>query len=354
MTTSLLGTGSSSSSTTLAITTTEDAPAGSTIVIIVADATLPTSVSTDVSGNAYLLSTSHTNSGGHTGLAIYDSQNIADLPNGSTITVNWSGSSSAFAAVVLITGALTSSRDKAATSGNSSGAASSVATGALTQANEVVIGAIDLRSSPGTLTDGTGFTNLADLNGGKFVVSYESVSSTASVTYNASWTASGEYESCVASYEISGGSAVAASMAMLSGGRGALAVSGAAPGSARLTGKAATVQGQRAIAQAATKASSAARGRGGAPTGAVAASMRSLGVAAALFHPTAVAPLVAATARFIGAAMARFLAGVQVPFILAEAGAFDSHATTVGATDAAVTLVKGADSAVSSTGASDT
>ena len=77
MSTSLLGSGSSSSSATLAITTTEDAPAGSTIVIIVADSAQPTSVSTDVSGNAYGLNISHLNNNNHTGISVYDSQNIA-------------------------------------------------------------------------------------------------------------------------------------------------------------------------------------------------------------------------------------------------------------------------------------
>jgi len=187
-----LGTfGMSGSSTTIALTTTTNAPAGSLIVVVVSNTggIAPTSA-TDSASNSY--SVGSTAASGTASVTLLWCLNANALNSGQTITVTFASSAAnrqitAFAVSGVASADLTGNAGATAT-----GTSVSLATGALSSANAIVFGALDINGSIASGPSATGFTfgTSVTTTGQVLALAYQIVSSTASVTFNATWTTS--------------------------------------------------------------------------------------------------------------------------------------------------------------------
>ena len=170
---------------------------------------------TDSVNGAYTAETQVQNGNSDT-IRAFHFANAAHLPTGSTATETSGIVVSQYAALVAITGAVTSSPlDKQGAGTTGTGTAPSIATGTLSQAAEIVIGYVFIANGDvDAFTEASGWTTggSISLSGGLSIVrwAYKVVSSTASVTYNPTLGTSRNYLANVMSYKLTGSSGAAA------------------------------------------------------------------------------------------------------------------------------------------------
>jgi hypothetical protein len=206
-------------------TTTADAPIGSLIVVLIAawnSSNGTVSSVTDSAGNTYTLAAQGAATVGIPyPSAIYFSSNTPnDLPNGGTITVTNSGAVNQSYGAWSVSGC--NGGLDTHTTGNASGVtSSSLSTGALAQANEIVFGTTSTAGSLSGLANSAGFTEIAFAPSGNAMAgAYDVVSSTSSVTYNPSWSGSITVAQVLASFKATaaGGTATASQFLLLGAG----------------------------------------------------------------------------------------------------------------------------------------
>lgn len=181
--------------TTVVLTTTASVPAGAMIFVLAATPngdTVAISSCADSVGNTYTAGTSYTPGGSTDGrIRPFWVPNATALGSGGTITVTCSGTGEVkYLSACYVTGADTTTPLSDEGPGQGLGLSStSISTGTLSNANCVVFGIIaGDNMNNGAFSSGTGFTTGVDNAGGtRSVISYQIVTSTASVTYNPSW-----------------------------------------------------------------------------------------------------------------------------------------------------------------------
>lgn len=198
-----------------AITTGATAPAGSLIVVGVMTASVTTiavSSITDTNGNTYQLAVSAGwDATGVEDQEIWYTTTTSALTSGSTITVNLSATSNANpwpAVAAYITGIQPSlPKDKNGFTKYipASGTLASGSTGTLSQANELIIGGLGVYNLT-TLTEGSGFTQIVDLDAGgsnhlRAHLAFQIVSATTFINYQPSSSASIFGASMIASFK---------------------------------------------------------------------------------------------------------------------------------------------------------
>lgn len=191
-------------SSTATITTTTVVNSGDLILVIVNLATVSHTINsvTDSAGNTYTAGNDTSNATwGHRSRPFY-CPNARYLASGSTITVTFSGTGGVkYMNALSISGVSTSTTSSLDVQGPGSApdpfaTSMTVASGTLSQANEIAIGWVFVGFSAGGtgFTDGSGFTNVSNNVGtSRLSVSQQIVSSTSSVTYNPSGWANGYY-----------------------------------------------------------------------------------------------------------------------------------------------------------------
>lgn len=177
--------------TTKGVVTSAPAPIGSTIVVT--GGCVGRSISS-ISDSTNTYSSRVSRSSDYLGLSVFYTATplAAQLNSGSTISITYSGAcaTEGYASIFYITGLSASSGD-VAVSGTAVSAAPSLTSGALSQANEIVIGAIAQYNSSGfnTYTEATGYTMISKSasfgsDGVVLNAAYKTVSATTAVTYN--------------------------------------------------------------------------------------------------------------------------------------------------------------------------
>jgi hypothetical protein len=170
-------------------------------VIVCVCATSADSVSalSDSAGNAYSKVVGQTTNG-DAEIWYNGSLTHAIVAGSTTFTVTTTAAHTYFLPIAYrVPGGLTSDKT---TSGNSASATSiSLATGTLTNSNEVIVGIALLGGTPATYTEGAGFTNSANpIFGNHIDVAFEVVQATTTVTWAPSWTTSESYGAVLASF----------------------------------------------------------------------------------------------------------------------------------------------------------
>jgi hypothetical protein len=188
-----------SAGTSLTLTTTASAPTGALIVVAVgvpASTSLSISSVTDSAGNTYVQGTGAWNATTSLRTDIWFAQNATALPNGGTITANFSttaASSPALITAASVTGIISSSagdRINHTEYASTTTSPSSGATAALSRSNEVAFGFLFsyTSSSQATITEGSGFTRLMTYSQGSgafeaSTFSYQIVGATTALNY---------------------------------------------------------------------------------------------------------------------------------------------------------------------------
>lgn len=189
------------------ITTSADAPAGSLIVVYTGEwygsggYAVPTV--TDSAGNTYVMAVSNTVTPGIPTSAIFYSLNSAhDLPAGGTITATWPAGNGQLSEAYDISGA-NGGLDVATSTVNTGNVQTvSLSSGTLALPNEVIFAAVNPNNGDSGFTEASGWTT-SGVGFGNYDFAYQVANSTASVTYDPSWTASGSPISAVlASFKV--------------------------------------------------------------------------------------------------------------------------------------------------------
>lgn len=190
--------GTTAGGTTISMTTTAAIPAGSTVVVAISSAKASTiSVSSVSDGtNSYALAAaSGWGAATLVGLDFWYVNNANPVSSGATITATFSSTNidPGYIAAALVLNLQSSPFDKSNFTQYSSPttAPSSGATATLTQANEVCFGAATGYTSPATsttLTESSGWTNLASINNGTstryyIIFGYKIVAATTAQNY---------------------------------------------------------------------------------------------------------------------------------------------------------------------------
>lgn len=185
-------------------TTTGTVATGDLVVIAVAQnqaATARTVSSVaDSAGNTYTQATTSGLIGSQAEGSLWYKANATAMAIGGTITVTWSGATSALnakavQAIKISTGIAASPLDKVQNAGSVSSSSASLVTATLSQANEIAIGVSAV--FPGTqpaYTQPSGFTNaltLAVTGNGPVNLDYKVTSATTAVTYAPAWGSAG-------------------------------------------------------------------------------------------------------------------------------------------------------------------
>lgn len=204
-----LGSQKVAASTTNVLTTGADCPVGSLIVLIGSYTTIADTLSSvaDSAGNTW--QTPFDNIVG-TGIGIgfaYAKNTTIDLPNAGTITATFAGSTVNAVAVVCVSNAdpvapLDTSNHSA--TGLAASAATTVNTGTLANATEIVIGGFTTATAMGAsnLCNGS-FSKTVSLSGTSPALDLCTlvVSSTGSVAFSPTWTTANNYASDVVSFQ---------------------------------------------------------------------------------------------------------------------------------------------------------
>lgn len=196
--------------TTLVITTGATASAGNAILVAIigGSAVITSLVVTDSAGNTYALTVSNSWGGGNRELMAYCA-NPALLSSGGTITLTWTGAARVGAAAVSVSGlGLTTPLDITGAGTTGTGTSDSIATGTLTQANEIIIAVTALSNTSAGYAPGGSFTTLTAPTQGvncTLLWSYQIVAVATTVTYAPSWTTSRTFGSNVFTFKQAGG-----------------------------------------------------------------------------------------------------------------------------------------------------
>lgn len=211
-----LGIGGNGSSSSLTNTTTADCPIGSTIILLATQTTVAdtlTSVS-DSAGNTWAATfdnLSGTGIGLGWGIAI---NTTVDLPIGGQITANFGGATpNSFTGACIQGLATTSPKDVVGqtSQGLAATSATTVNSGTLAQASEIVLYGLGGATAVGTVTCGSGWTSLSSgvSNTPSARICYQIVASTASVAASPTWGSASNYILDLISLKGSGGAAAA-------------------------------------------------------------------------------------------------------------------------------------------------
>lgn len=202
---------------TLVLTTTVDCAVGSTVVLLATDTTQAlVSVTDNATGGANTWSAPLDNLTG-TGINLgwsYAVNTAHDLPIGSSITATFGGASANSLTASCIQGIVTSSPVDVSgqtAQGLAATSATTVNSGTLSQASEIVLGGLAGALAVGTVTCGTGWTSQSGgvSNIPSARICYQIVSSTTSVAFSPTWGGSSNYITDVISLKGSGGAAAA-------------------------------------------------------------------------------------------------------------------------------------------------
>lgn len=208
-----LGSAHGTAATTRALTTaTNDCPIGSLIVAETANVTIIDTLSSVVDSAGNTWQTPIDNLSG-TGIGIgwaYAVNSTVDLPIGGTITATFSGSTTSALSAVCIGGAATSSPldvHNQSANGLAASSATTVNSGTLSQANEILLGGLNTATTSGTVTCGGSFTKT---NAGASATPNPTictliVAATTSVAFSPTWTTSPNYITDLISFEAPGG-----------------------------------------------------------------------------------------------------------------------------------------------------
>lgn len=191
-------------------TTTVDVPPGSLLIIGVADSVVATtsiSSCTDGTANSYAPAQTGYSSTTFT-LNVYYSYTTIDVPNGSTIKCTFSSTSGyKMIDAVAFSGMASSPLDSGSvpTPTFGTGTATSITTGTLAQASEVVFG-IASTGTGETFTQTSGFTSLGTAPSRATNFAYLITTTTTAKTYSTSFGTSISWASVAQGFEASGGS----------------------------------------------------------------------------------------------------------------------------------------------------
>lgn len=193
--------------TNVLTTTTNDCPVGSLIVVTAGYVTVADTLSSviDSAGNTW--ATPFDNIAG-TGIGIgwaYAVNTANDLPIGGTITATFGGSVATQLNAVCISGAATAAPlDVASQSANGASAtsATTVNSGTLSQANEILIGGFVSATASNTVTCGGSYTRINTASGTPSgTMCTQIVSSTSSVSFAPTWVTSANYVTDLVSFK---------------------------------------------------------------------------------------------------------------------------------------------------------
>jgi hypothetical protein len=109
-----------------------------------------------------------------------------DLPSGGTVTITFSATHTGIVAVIGTSGITASPSDVQGAGVNSTTSTPSISTGVLANSNEIVFGVVGVNSGAGrTFTEPGTFAQIVNISSSDLLhVAYAVVSSTSSVTYN--------------------------------------------------------------------------------------------------------------------------------------------------------------------------
>lgn len=195
-----------------AMTTTATAPAGSLVVVGVSLNTNNgvTAASMSDGTNTYTKIDTTGIFGAVAEVSFWYSVLAAPLTSGATITVTFNvattGAVNGFnISAAYVTGLIGAPLDKFAHVSATTGTSLSIATGTLTQANEIVFGfGGDTSGSPSTVYNGaSGFTNInkSGSANGVTALDFQTVAATTTVTFGPSWAAATRMGAVVASFK---------------------------------------------------------------------------------------------------------------------------------------------------------
>lgn len=206
-----LGQHSVASSATNQLTTAVNAcAAGSTIVVQVSQSTGTLSSVADSAGNTY--QTPLDNIAGTTiNIAFaYAINTNSNLAAGGTITLTMSASSANAMQAVCLQGLSTTApldTSNHTAQGAATTSASSVATGALADTNEIILATLGNPTAPGSVTCGGSYTKIAFNGTPSINLCYQIVASSSSVAFAPTWVNSVTYVTDVISMKTTGGGA---------------------------------------------------------------------------------------------------------------------------------------------------
>jgi hypothetical protein len=153
----------------------------------------------------------------------YAINTTADISVGKTITATFAGSTPSGIAGICITGAATTSPldvSNKTQQGTAATAATSVSTGTLAQANEIVVGVLVGTVAIGVVTCGTGWTKLPTLSNanGSVTICVQIVAATTSVSFAPTWANTANYVTDVYSFKAAGGATITPTRTLLGAG----------------------------------------------------------------------------------------------------------------------------------------
>jgi hypothetical protein len=201
-------------STTMTITTTAAIPAGSLAFVATSfnksGSTIAVSSVSDGTNSYSLAKSAGWDATNADAAELWYKENAAAVGSGATITITYSttASSGAISAAGYCTGILASGSLDSTNSAQyaPSTAFSSGATATLAQAKELIIGALGFYNANATVTEGSGFTLLVDLNqgSGAFLhvhLAYQIVNATTAINYQPTLSAANFGHSIIASFK---------------------------------------------------------------------------------------------------------------------------------------------------------
>lgn len=205
-----LGTGSGNGGSHV-ITTVANCPAGNLIVISTC-LSLTSSIASivDSAGNTYTILDSVT---GNPGLFVSYCANCLNLPSGGTITLTTSsGGTAQRSTAMCVSGIATSSpvdTSNHTATGSAATSATSVSTGTLAQASELVVGVSTFVTAISGYTPGGSFTAIGGVSTSSGVQNaYQIVSAATAVAYAPSWTTASNYRTDIVSFKDAAGGVV--------------------------------------------------------------------------------------------------------------------------------------------------
>lgn len=192
-----LGAGTGFAATTATLTTaTNAAPVGSLIVVFARYTTVADTLSSvaDSAGNSYTLLENITGTGIGIGIA-YCAGSTVNLPVGGTITGTFAGATNSTITSGVVSNAASVPVDahNKTSQGLAATTTGAIATGVLTQADEVIFSFTGTVSTGTPWTDDAAFTVLTGAISASHRVSYKVVSSTASVSATTTWSGANNY-----------------------------------------------------------------------------------------------------------------------------------------------------------------
>lgn len=187
-------------------TTIADAPAGSLIVVTMANfGGSATPGLTDSAGNTYTLAVGVTTAAPNNNQVFlyYCSNTPNDLPSGGSFTTATFQTFFAITALAIsgANGGLDITQPYIDTSGSNNSL--SLSTGTLSQASEIVVGTMYLGPNVGPITEAAPFTSV-NPSYNNIDTAYDIVSSTGSIIFNPSWGGGAQVTACLATFEGSG------------------------------------------------------------------------------------------------------------------------------------------------------